>query len=143
MSKPIFTSAAEVEAAFYDALARSDLEAMMAVWSEDEEIVCIHPGGPRLTGLAEVREAWRQMFAAGTRLIVRTSHQTVSASMMLTVHNVLEHVAVEGDDHLQTPMAATNVYSRGAVGWRMVMHHASPLPDLTGLLGQDTPHVVH
>jgi ketosteroid isomerase-like protein len=143
MSKPIYTSAADAETAFYDALGRADLDAMMAVWSEDEEVVCVHPGGPRLTGLTEVREAWRQMFGSGARLIVRTSHQVVSASMMLTVHNVLEHVAVEGDDRLNTPIIATNVYARGALGWRMVMHHASPLPDLAQLLDQGSPRIVH
>ena len=43
--KELNGSAAEVEAAFYDALHRADLEALMALWADDEEIVCIHPGG--------------------------------------------------------------------------------------------------
>ena len=41
--KELNGSAAEVEAAFYDALHRADLEALMALWADDEEIVCIHP----------------------------------------------------------------------------------------------------
>ena len=52
MSKAVFTSPQEVEDAFYDAFARADLEAMMVVWSEDEEVICIHPGAPRVVGLA-------------------------------------------------------------------------------------------
>jgi ketosteroid isomerase-like protein len=59
--KPIFTSPQEAETAFYEALERGDLEAMMSVWSEDEEIVCVHPGGARLTGYALVREAWHHV----------------------------------------------------------------------------------
>jgi ketosteroid isomerase-like protein len=46
MSKsPLFATADDAERAFYEALAKSDLDAMMAVWSEDEETVCILPGG--------------------------------------------------------------------------------------------------
>ena len=37
----------------------------MAVWAEDEEIVCVHPTGPRLAGLAEVRASWERIFAGG------------------------------------------------------------------------------
>jgi len=125
-----FSSAAEVEAAFYEALARSDFEAMMALWAEDEEVVCVHPDGPRLVGLSTVREAWRSLFAGGARLKVRTSHSVVSTSMLLAVHNVVEHISVEGDDQLHPPMIATNVYVRGPRGWRMLMHHASPAPEV-------------
>lgn len=130
VTNPAFSSAAEVEAAFYEALARSDFEAMMALWAEDEEVVCVHPDGPRLVGLNTVREAWRSLFASGARLNVRTSHSVVSTSMLLTVHNVVEHIAIEGDDQLHPPMIATNVYVRGARGWRMLMHHASPAPEV-------------
>lgn len=130
MTKPAFSSAAEVEAAFYSALARSDLEAMMALWAEDEEVVCVHPDGPRLVGLNSVREAWRRLFASGARLAVRTSHSVVSTSMLLEVRNVVEHISVEGDDQLHPPMIATNVYMRGPRGWRMLMHHASPAPEV-------------
>jgi hypothetical protein len=74
---------------------------------------------------------------------VRVSHQVISANMLLTVHNVIEHVAIEGDDRLHPPMVATNVYTRGALGWRMVVHHASPTPEVQNLSGQDAPRVVH
>ncbi|MCK0512181.1 YybH family protein [Aromatoleum buckelii] len=143
MSKPIYTSVAEAEAAFYDALARSDLDAMMTVWSEDDEVVCVHPDTPRLVGLAAVRESWRQLFAGGTRLQVRTSHHVVCQNMLLTIHNVIEHVAVEGEDRLPPPMIATNVYTRGALGWRLVMHHASPAPENPHAPTHGTSHVMH
>ena len=42
----LLSSAEDVENAFYDAIARADLESLMALWAEDEEIVCIHPGAP-------------------------------------------------------------------------------------------------
>src|SRR5438132_1259426 len=42
----------EIEAAFYDALQNGDLEKLMACWADEDEIVCIHPGGPREGGAA-------------------------------------------------------------------------------------------
>ena len=40
----------DIEAQFYEALQRGDIERLMAVWSDDDEISCVHPGGPRLVG---------------------------------------------------------------------------------------------
>jgi hypothetical protein len=45
----IFATPEDVETAFYEAIARADLGALMSVWADDEEIVCIHPTGQRLT----------------------------------------------------------------------------------------------
>jgi uncharacterized protein (TIGR02246 family) len=128
MSAKIFPTAQDAQNAFYEALERNDLEAMMAVWSEDEEIVCVHPAGQRLAGQAAVREVWRQMFAAAPGMRVRISEQVIVAGMMLEVHSVHENITVAGEQRPRPPMVATNVYLRTAAGWRMVAHHASPAP---------------
>ena len=143
LSEKMFTTPAEAEAAFYDALARADLDAMMSVWSAEEEVVCVHPNGPRIVGLAAVRELWRQIFASGTRLSVRTSHTVVTETLVLVVHNVLEEVAEAGKEAGGPPIVATNVFTRGSNGWRMVMHHASPTPNLMDIQVQGTPRVIH
>jgi uncharacterized protein (TIGR02246 family) len=128
MSAKIFPTAQDAQNAFYEALERSDLEAMMAVWSEDEDIVCVHPAGQRLAGQAQVREVWRQMFAGGPGMRVRITQQVVIAGVMLEVHSVHENITVAGEKRPRPPMVATNVYLRTAAGWRMIVHHASPAP---------------
>jgi hypothetical protein len=50
LNKTTFVSPQDAEAAFYAALQRADLDAMMEVWSADEEGSCIHPGGARIAG---------------------------------------------------------------------------------------------
>ena len=139
-SKRIVGSAQDVESAFYEALERSDLEAMMAVWSEDEEVVCVHPGGPRLVGYNAVREAWRRMFANGAQLVVRILQQQVVTTPFAVMHPVIESIQIRGREGATAPVAATNVYVRGAVGWRMVAHHASPIPPDSLV---ETPKVLH
>ena len=128
MSSRIFPTAQDAENAFYEALERCDLEGMMAVWAEDEEIVCVHPAGQRLSGQDEVRESWARIFAAGPRARVTVSQQVAISAMMLAVHSVHEGFAVEGDPRPTAPILATNVYLRTAAGWRMIVHHASPAP---------------
>jgi ketosteroid isomerase-like protein len=131
MSAKIFPTAQDAENAFYEALERCDLDGMMAVWAEDEEILCVHPTGGRLTGQDQVRESWAKMFAAGPRARLQVTQQVAISAMMLAVHSVFENFSLEGaapGDAPPLPIVATNVYLRTAAGWRMIVHHASPAP---------------
>ena len=144
MSAKIFPTAQDAQNAFYEALERCDLEAMMAVWSEDDEIVCVHPAGQRLAGQAEVREAWRQMFAGGPNMRVRITQQVVIAGVMIEAHSVHENITVAGEARPRPPMVATNVYLRTAAGWRMIVHHASPAPgDPVAEPAPGSPKILH
>jgi ketosteroid isomerase-like protein len=101
---------------------------MMAVWAEDEEVTCIHPGGPRLVGYATIRDAWRNIFANGMRLRLRLSQPTTVSTPFAVVSTVLEYFSTADDQAISAPVVATNVYVRSAAGWRMVAHHASAVP---------------
>lgn len=139
MPKGIFTTPQDVENAFYEALERADLDAMMAVWAEDEEIVCVHPGGPRLSGYADIREAWRRIFEDGTKLRVQVSTPGVVQTPFTAVHSLIERIGIAGNDETRAPVVATNVYVRGPLGWRMVVHHASPAPPVP----PEAPKILH
>ena len=126
MTSRIFPTAQDAENAFYEALERGDLEAMMAVWAEDEDIICVHPTGPRLFGQDQVRESWAKIFAGGTGPRVHITQQVAVTGMMIAVHSLHENFTLEGEARTQVPVVATNVYLRTAAGWRMIVHHASP-----------------
>ena len=125
----IFASPEDAETAFYEAIARADLEALMSVWADDEEIVCIHPTGQRLRGAAAIRESWRSIFANNPRLTVRITQGVHWNGMLLTVHNVVETLYLGDEPTPHGPMLATNVYQRGASGWRLLSHHVSTAAD--------------
>ncbi len=139
MPKAIYTTPQDVENAFYEALERGDLDAMMAVWAEDEEIVCVHPGGPRLSGYAEIREAWRRVFASGTKLQVQLTTPSVVHTPFTAVHSLIERINVVGKEDPRAPVVATNVYVRGPLGWRMIVHHASAAPPAI----PEAPKILH
>ena len=130
MKKTIYASAHEAEAAFYEAFAKNDLEAMMALWADDEKIYCIHPRGPRIAGLEAVRESWKRILANGQTLSFQLRARHEVHGMMVAVHSVYEQIVVAGQGPARNPMLATNIYLRTDKGWRMIAHHAAPAPPL-------------
>src|SRR3970040_2981088 len=124
----IFPTPQDAETAFYEALERADLELMMAVWSEDEEIVCVHPGGPRLAGQDQVRESSRQMFAGGASARLHVTQQITITGTMVAVHSVHENFSRTGEARPRQAVVATNVYLRTAAGWGVGAHLSSPPP---------------
>ncbi len=119
-------SADEVEAAFYQAMQQADIEKLMACWADEDDIVCVHPGGPRVLGAMAIRATFEAMFANGSiSAWPERVHKT--QALASAVHNVLERIDVLGPEGpLQAWVIATNVYHKTAQGWRMVAHHASP-----------------
>ena len=125
-NKQLNGSAAEVEAAFYEALNRADVEALMALWADDEEIVCIHPGGPRLHGHAAIQQSFEAILERGG-LQIRPSQLYESRNVMSSVHTVIEGITSAGSSE-PAHLVATNVYMQTPQGWRMVLHHVSVAP---------------
>jgi ketosteroid isomerase-like protein len=122
-----FGTADDTELAFYDAIARADLDALMALWAEDEEIVCIHPDGTRLIGYAAIRASWTEIFTRGG-VHIRPIQLHASQNVMSAVHNLIESVSLPEGRQRDMHILATNVYVKTPLGWRIVVHHASVAP---------------
>ena len=119
-------SADDIEAAFYEALQNGDIEKLMACWSDEDDIVCVHPGGGRLVGAVAIRAVFDTMFSNGLIRAYAEKVRKVEA-MSASFHSVLERIEVlteDGPRHAY--VIATNVYHKTPQGWRMVAHHASP-----------------
>ena len=143
--KKLFATADEAETAFYDAFERANLAAMMAVWAESDDIVCVHPHGPRLVGFEAVRESWVQIFANGATLRVKPTQQRRFDGQSVAVRAVLEQVSPTGENTTVSSVVATNVYELTPGGWRMVIHHASPLQEPAPAVDEPAPpgHTLH
>jgi len=106
----------DIEAAFYDALRQGDIERLMACWADEEEIVCVHPGGPRLIGSGAIRATFEAMFANGTVQAHPTNVHKVD-SLASAMHHLVERVEVLGSDGPQTAyVLTTNVYHKTPQG---------------------------
>jgi uncharacterized protein (TIGR02246 family) len=143
--RKLFPTPDDAETAFYDAFERSDLAAMMAVWAASDDVVCIHPTGPRLQGFESVRDSWSQIFSGGSQLRVRLAEVKKFDGQSVAVRAVMEILTASGSQsgNSQTVLA-TNVYELGDGGWRMVIHHACPMPEASAPADDSSPsHTLH
>ncbi len=135
--KLVFSSPEAVEEAFYRAIQNGDIETMKAVWAEDDNISCIHPGGQRLDGRAAVRQSWEQIFEHSRDMQFRLTDLSHFYDQNLAVHVLYEHIRLGPDGNFQPPVIATNVYRLTDNGWRMLLHHASA----TRVAGKQPPNL--
>ena len=140
MTRDVSGDLASLEAAnarFYDALEASDLDAMTALWADDDDVYCVHPGTELVLGPARVRRSWAAVFASGQQLqLIVTdvrcrlvgSHAAgggPGTGIVTCTENVLTGL---GDGSLGGARSlATNVFVRDDATWRLVGHHASPV----------------
>jgi ketosteroid isomerase-like protein len=143
-SAALMASVDDVEAQFYEALQRGDIERLMATWSDDDEVACVHPGGPRIVGHGAVRASFDAMFANGP-IPVRPQQVRRVDNASSSVHHVLERVDINTAEGAQTAwVLATNVFFKTTQGWRLVLHHASPgSPREAQEIAADAPSTLH
>lgn len=124
-------TAEDTEAAFYDAISRADIDALMALWADDEDILCIHPGSARLVGHVAIRASWEAMFERGG-VHIRPRQVRITQNVMTAIHNIIEEIDRVGNEHQEIHIVASNVYLKTPKGWRIVVHHASVAPGSPG-----------
>ena len=133
----------DIEAAFYDALQIGDIARLMACWADEDDIVCVHPGGGRLVGAGAIRGAFEDIFSNGG-IPARPERVRKVESLASAMHNVLERVDVmTGEGPRQVHVIATNVYHKTPQGWRLVAHHASPGTLQDAQEASEGPQVLH
>ncbi len=117
----------DVEAQFYEALREADLDKLMALWADDDEVFCVHPGGPRVVGPQAIRAAFEAVFASSGRIHVQAERVRRVHALDSAVHNLIERVQLHTGAGVRIGfVVATNVYLKTTQGWRMAAHHASP-----------------
>lgn len=136
-------SADDIEATFYEALQTADIEKLMGCWADEDDICCVHPGGPRVMGAAAIRASFDAMFANGS-ILARPSHVRKVITLTSIFHSVLERIEIATDaGPREAYVVATNVYHKTAQGWRLVVHHASPGTGSELLEANDTSQRLH
>jgi len=118
-------SSDETESAFYEALQRGDIDLLMSCWADEDDIVCVHPGGLRVMGAAAIRASFEAIFANGV-LPVQPARVRRLETPGCAVHSVLERIDANTAEGNQTAwVLTTNVYLKTALGWRLAAHHAT------------------
>ena len=129
------TARRQVEAvnrAFYEAIETADLDTMRDLWLDDPGTTCVHPGAMPVRGTGPVTRSWAlvmahtayiQFFLTDVEVAVHEGTATVTCT-----ENVLNGDERTGPDAFGGGRAvATNVFLLTADGWRLWLHHASPV----------------
>jgi uncharacterized protein (TIGR02246 family) len=120
---------ADANQEFYRALTGRDLDAMTEVWFPADWAECVHPGGASLAGWDAIRESWRRVFEGDIAVSVVPAEVRVRIVGDVAWVSCLERIAAAEHDQIHTSLArATNLFVRHDARWRLVLHHASPVP---------------
>lgn len=136
-------SADDVEARFYEALQQGDIEKVMALWADDDEIVCVHPGGPRLIGAAAIRAGFEARFANGAAAGVLPEQVHRVSLLGAALHHLVERRPSAGQDPPAASVIVSNFYVKTAQGWRIAAHHASPGREQPAPGAAEVPSTLH
>jgi len=122
-----FKTPEEAEIAFYKSIERADLQQLDAVWSSENNVVCVHPGATRIEGRKAVMDSFADLFFDAPILNFKIVDTLYTGNDKLAVHLVREEIELDGQ--VVSIMVSTNIYQRESDGWKMLLHHASPEPD--------------
>jgi hypothetical protein len=119
----------EANAEFYRAIESSSIERMEQVWAHEDWVRCVHPGWDLISGWNHVRESWIRIFEGGQKMRISPSEVMIGHLGELAWVTCNENITVFAEDSFDSVQAvATNLYMRAGDSWRMVHHHASPVP---------------
>ena len=109
--------------AFYRAFNERDVDAMEHLWAPGGAMVCLHPGQAPLHTRADIMASWRGILRHPEAPGVRCIDEWVIGRARLAIV-VCREVLTGGQ------LMATNSFVRLGNGWRMVGHHAGPVPSI-------------
>ncbi len=114
---------------FYDAFNKQDFDAMKAVWSEEEGPVCIHPGWPVIRGHDRILDSWGGIFENTDHMEIKLSHTDVMVAGEMGWVSCQENLfSIHEQGVQQSAVHATNIFKKENGVWKMVLHHAGPVP---------------
>jgi ketosteroid isomerase-like protein len=124
----------QANTAFYETMERGDFDELSDLWLDDD-ISCIHPGWPVLSGRGEVLRSYA-LIMANTEYIqffltdVKV-HLTGDTALVTCTENILSGGPAEDGGELGPLVGqlvvATNVFRRTPDGWKIWSHHGSPV----------------
>ena len=101
---------------------------MMATWADDEDIVCVHPGGARLVGYDAVRASWEQIFAGDGKLAFRLEQVVDDGNGRARDAKRRSSTSMLADGNRARRRDRHQHLHAHAVGMADGVHHASPSP---------------
>ncbi len=126
--------------AHYTAFESGDLDLLGAVWVDGKlgaDASCVHPGWSPIRGRSAILRSYAAVMAGTSYIQFFLTDVAVSVHGDTAVVTCTENMLSAHPDMPETTFAggravATNVFVRTTGGWRLLVHHASPVLTGTG-----------
>lgn len=116
---------------FYKAFNARDLSAMKEIWSSHQNVTCVHPGWSPLNGFEPIIDSWQGIFKNSGNMDIQISDINMLTSNDLAWVSCVEKLyTIASHGVLASKVFSTNLFKLNQDGWKMIMHHASPLPSM-------------
>ena len=116
---------------FYKAFNARDLSAMKEIWSSHQNVTCVHPGWSPLNGFEPIIDSWQGIFKNSGNMDIQISDINMLTSNDLAWVSCVEKLyTIASHGVLASKVFSTNLFKLNKDGWKMIMHHASPLPSM-------------
>lgn len=119
--------AARANREFYRAFEKLDLEAMRAVWLDEDTIQCVHPAGERLVGRERVLGSWKAIFMGTEKIRFELQDLTIEIVGDFAWASAIERIRPGDAAEPLSEAVATNLFVRRDNHWKLLLHHASPI----------------
>ena len=124
---------------FYAALQARDLIAMDRIWLHQDWVFCVHPGWKGTTGWDAIRRTWEGIFSSSQDLKIQLQQVTLQLCGPIAWMTCIEAITARGASGASASLAqATNIFMRVDGQWKLVHHHASPVPVVGNVAGSGT-----
>ncbi|MFE7129593.1 nuclear transport factor 2 family protein [Streptomyces sp. NPDC057638] len=134
MSRTDIEQVEEANTTFYETMERGDFDRLSELWLDDD-VSCVHPGWPVLSGRGEVLRSYALIMANTEYIQFFLTDVKVSlagdTALVTCTENILSGGPAEDGGELGPLVGqlvvATNIFRRTPDGWKLWSHHGSPV----------------
>ena len=114
---------------FYKAFNAQDLKNMKEVWIDFGQVSCVHPGWPPINSYKSIIKSWKDIFNSTDNMEIKLSNvETLISGNLAWVRCEENLFSITMSGVQASKVFATNLFQKVGEDWKMVLHHASHLP---------------
>jgi len=116
---------------FYKALGTRDLELMSTIWVKDQRAGCVHPGWVILRSWDAIKQSLENIFDPEDQVDISLSDVSVIVKGKFAwLTCVQQMLYIKRNPVTYNISQSTNIFEKIENDWFLIIHHASPIPDM-------------
>ena len=114
---------------FYEALGNRNFNLMKQVWVNGQKVGCIHPGWTILRSWDAIMQSWENIFDPDDKVDIHLSNIRINIKENIAWLTCVQEMTYINRNPVSFNLSqSTNIFEKSKNEWKMVIHHASPIP---------------